>query len=516
MRYTVVDNSPRETQIGQDEAFLVRDNWDDWFKFRTAFFLVIFDREGIRHDVGQLKIGQVGLRPASTTEPGKRSPEIPEEFDELSAKFFSLGQDENYYESIRALDDHLAELVLKSLRDCAFDIALFKTVRSEEVMTESLLRSVAASNVLSKLHRLALGNKTLTRFHFEYAFATLDSDQASPVLEFEVIPNKNPPTNVHVIIGRNGAGKTRFLQSLAKATLDLEAGEDKVGTLTLLQGEDEDWTFASLVYVSFSVFDDFTLPPSHSATIRAAQVSLRSENSTSVADKSGKQTKAGRDVFINSFGVCRRGSRQDRWREAINALESDPLFEEANFAALLDEPEDDWRDTAHSLFERLSSGHAVVLLTITKLVELVDERTLVLMDEPEGHLHPPLLSALIRSLSDLLIKRNGVAIIATHSPVLLQEVPKSCVWKLARTGAIVVAERPQIETFGENVGTLTSEVFKLEVTAAGFHKLLGEAVAAEEGDYERILTRFNNQLGTEAKAIARGLAAIYRAKAKAP
>lgn len=68
------------------------------------------------------------------------------------------------------------------------------------------------------------------------------------------------------------------------------------------------------------------------------------------------------------------------------------------------------------MFERLSSGHKVILLTIAKLVELVEEKTLVLLDEPEEHLHPPLVSAFIRTLSDLLIYRNGVGIVATHSP----------------------------------------------------------------------------------------------------
>jgi predicted ATP-dependent endonuclease of OLD family len=72
----------------------------------------------------------------------------------------------------------------------------------------------------------------------------------------------------------------------------------------------------------------------------------------------------------------------------------------------------------------MSSGHAIVLLTITRLVATVEEKTLVLLDEPESHLHPPLLSAFIRALSDLLYDRNGVAIIATHSPVVLQESSK--------------------------------------------------------------------------------------------
>ncbi len=45
-----------------------------------------------------------------------------------------------------------------------------------------------------------------------------------------------------------------------------------------------------------------------------------------------------------------------------------------------------------ALIKRMSSGHAIVLLTVTKLVARVEEKTLVLIDEPESHLHPPLLS----------------------------------------------------------------------------------------------------------------------------
>ena len=146
-----------------------------------------------------------------------------------------------------------------------------------------------------------------------------------------------------------------------------------------------------------------------------------------------------------------------------------------------------------------------MLLTITRLVDLVDESTLVLLEEPEVHLHPPLLSAFIRALADLLIKRNGVAILATHSPVVLQEVPKSCVTVLRRIGDVVIAEEPSTETFGENVGVLTREVFDLEVTTAGFHQLLREAVEIERLDYEGVVARFEGQLGAEARAIARAL-----------
>lgn len=100
----------------------------------------------------------------------------------------------------------------------------------------------------------------------------------------------------------------------------------------------------------------------------------------------------------------------------------------------------------------------------------------------------------------LLITTNGVAIIATHSPVILQEVPKSCAWKLRRIGAEAVQRRLQTETFGENVGILTNEVFGLEVTNSGFYKLLYK-VAGENESYNKAVDYFEGQLGMEARAI---------------
>lgn len=167
---------------------------------------------------------------------------------------------------------------------------------------------------------------------------------------------------------------------------------------------------------------------------------------------------------------------------------------------------DEYRGAVAPILSRMSSGHAIVLLTITRLVATVEEKTLVLLDEPESHLHPPLLSAFIRALSDLLHDRNGLSIIATHSPVVLQEIPKSCVWKIYRKGANVTASRPSIETFAENVGVLTSEVFNLEVERSGFHDILANSVLLGK-TYEQVLTEYDGQIGFEGRAILKVLIA---------
>ena len=100
-----------------------------------------------------------------------------------------------------------------------------------------------------------------------------------------------------------------------------------------------------------------------------------------------------------------------------------------------------------------------------------------------------------------MIDRNAVAIMATHSPVILQETPKSCVSILSRVGAIQKIESPKIETFGENVGTLTREVFKLEVTQAGFYQLI-EKISRGAGNLDALFELFDDQLGSEAKMLA--------------
>jgi len=362
------------------------------------------------------------------------------------------------------------------------------------------------------------GGARLSRYDFSYTAPKPARSRINPVrLEFEVEPESEPPTNIYVLIGRNGVGKTRLLNGMTRALVGAESEDEDVGSF---EGTTEDLLderlFANLVSVTFSAFDPFGPLPSRqdkSSGIQYAYIGLRrtglGEDGKPHPPRTPDQLSS---VFGSSVWLCRQGARASRWRRALEMLEADPIFKDAEVASLADNdlPEKEFRTRARTLFGKLSSGHKIVLLTITRLVETVEERTLVLLDEPEAHLHPPLLSAFVRALSDLLINRNGVGIIATHSPVVLQEVPKNCVWKVRRTNVRVEADRPEIETFGENVGVLTREIFGLEVTDSGFHKMLRDAVS-DHDSYDEIVERFGRELGGEAKAIVRALIAAQTA-----
>jgi len=122
----------------------------------------------------------------------------------------------------------------------------------------------------------------------------------------------------------------------------------------------------------------------------------------------------------------------------------------------------------------------------------------VLFDEPESHLHPPLLAALLKSIRIILERTDSFCLLATHSPVVLQETPKSFVQVIRRNGPKTHILSPQIETFGENVGTLTHEIFSLDNSKTDFHDVL--ANLAMERSLPEIEKLFGNPLGFQARS----------------
>lgn len=88
-------------------------------------------------------------------------------------------------------------------------------------------------------------------------------------------------------------------------------------------------------------------------------------------------------------------------------------------------------------------------------------------------------------------------------------ITSSCVWTLRRTNTTIKAERLDVETFGSSISTLTSEIFGLEVTDSGFHKLMHDAVfRCMDNDFSDIVDQYDGQLGSEALAIIRALIAV--------
>lgn len=480
--------------------YLIRDHWNDFFEYRTMFDLYYVASSQVKY-IGKVKIaiedlnkkvGDVGLVHDDL--------EIPDKFSKLSEKHYSVGQDSDYYNHLINLGQDVASECFVGLRDIAYDNTIFSRYENERAMYMSLLRDISKASVTGQYARIAHGGARLTPFKFKF------KQEKSNEIIFDVDPNTLPPSNIQVIIGRNGVGKSYLLQNMVSSLL---SNKDVKNRYFKTDGKNMRTLFAGVVGISFSAFDE-ALPSEDieesADTIKYKFVGIRDEKNCT------KNLGELSTSFFQSLEQIKKSNKKKRWLDAISNLEKDSVFNSMDVKHLINLNDEDFKEPKEleeyieKFFRvKLSSGHKIVLLIITKLVELVEEKTLVLIDEPENHLHPPLLSAFTRSLSDLLVNRNGVAIVATHSPVILQEVPRDSVWILRRQEDFSRFERPRIQTFGENTGILTREVFGLELTDSGYHDLLKNKID-ENSSYEEIVKKFfNDKLGSEAKAIVREL-----------
>ena len=112
-------------------------------------------------------------------------------------------------------------------------------------------------------------------------------------------------------------------------------------------------------------------------------------------------------------------------------------------------------------FLSLSTGHKFLLHSFARVLAYIDENCLILFDEPENHLHPPLLSFMLAEFRNLLHKFRSVMFISTHSPIILQETFASNVLVVRKYGNTTTVSRPSIQTYGASISRITNEVFDL-------------------------------------------------------
>ena len=120
MRIKVIPHGGKLPTDAKNTVFLLTDGWDDWFKYNTMYVVFFFDKDGEQNRIGEVKIGEFEM------EKDQRRPKIPGEFEILDESFFSLGQDDSYYENLNNLGDDFRDEFLINMRDVAKDLDLFE------------------------------------------------------------------------------------------------------------------------------------------------------------------------------------------------------------------------------------------------------------------------------------------------------------------------------------------------------------------------------------------------------
>ncbi len=108
----------------------------------------------------------------------------------------------------------------------------------------------------------------------------------------------------------------------------------------------------------------------------------------------------------------------------------------------------------------LSSGERTFLNFGIRCAARVEKGTLLILDEPETHLHPTLISDFMRVLSTMLEESSSIALIATHSPFIVRELPSFCVHVLRLDeDKMPHMSSAFLRTYGASVDALAIDIF---------------------------------------------------------
>lgn len=459
-------------EIRVSSSFFLKNNlWDD-YSYVTNYQLYFIDENKEVNEIGYIKIGKKELS-------YKERPFSNGVIEEVSDDYFSLGQDKSYYLSLRKLPNNLGEYFLKYFRDISFNRKIWIENQDLDVLNCSLFRDV------TKMDAISYQGLFLSDNNLDYRLTI----QKEVPIKFNIdnkIPFKN--SNIHAIIGNNGVGKTTFLKDIAIKIVKKEFKCEIISNVNDVEdGIDIDY-IEKVLFVSFSAFDNNILDIKNKK--RFDYLGLH--------DGSGgfKSPERLNKEFKDSLENLIKTKKVSYINKVLEPLRNVDYFDE-HIDYIIENIGDLSKITM--LYSSLSSGHRIVIHTLVLLMDILQQGVVTLFDEPETHLHPPLLGAFLQSLQIICNEYNGLLIFATHSPIILQELLTENILVLRRLDSNVVYESPDIVTYGQNVSKLTRTVFGYQ--NVGFHQTIRELVD------NKTLTKDNINLyniGSEAKNIAWG------------
>lgn len=516
MPIEVYDPSSKRLKQMTSKFALQRDDWND-HSFQTLYHLHY--RHGKDPDevtfIGSVKILKLG-------QTKKDSSLIKKAFNALSPEFASVGTTLDYYQRLNDIPSRDRGSIMRSLNDVVAHPELIDEFCNEEGWQTSLFRENSEWRAfLDDARILFEGNfGALPDMEQIFSYTPHGSDQS---IEFDFSAPEPPfyggpyrrsgpsrkrtllPERIIVLVGRNGSGKSTLLSRLARIAFASPQERVTKEFKTLGQLEPSSIGFMRVITISYSAFDSFIVPGV--ATRDLSQITddiengegryvfcglrdivaevrddvQKAENNSDEIDNdiitSAERRTSTRlkpvDALANEFAKLmvriRKKDATDLFEAAVT-----PLFSEASFVDLVDQMDDLFGEPAkiRKLFLSWSTGHKIVLHVVASLVANAKPRSLVLFDEPETHLHPPLMAALMHSVRLVLSEVNAFCIVATHSPVLLQETLARHVRYIRRVGSRLEAKTPTLETFGENIGILTYNSFGLTASSTDYHEVL--------------------------------------------
>lgn len=451
---------------------LVNDGWSDYGHY-ILFNLVFYKKLDDSYDIGNIKILDSN---SSTTK-------IPEVFEHLEDNFCSLGQSLEFYEELKKhFPDNYSD-ILKSLNDIALFPDLAIPFKENEGFTKGLLRFGTAEKAYAEAKMMLYDNvrKVNEELHFSY-FIQMDGADATHKVDFDFRKSEVLPFRINVIIGKNGTGKTQFLGSLVNSISGVKNKENF---------QPYNPRFNKVIAISYSLFDDFP-KPKETTVFNYKYIGLRTQQEEIISDSTLSEKLK---IAFKKIVEC---DRSDGWFKIVNKIIN---LKSLGLESGLDITDEWIENLSYQKSKRLSSGQSIMLFILTELIAYIQEESLILFDEPETHLHPSAISQLLKGFYEILETYKSFAIMSTHSPIIIQDIPSKYITIFDREGNFPKVTKLAIECFGENISTITSTVFGI-VDIKEMYKFHFEKLMDNWGnDYtpEKINVFFDNKLSFNAQ-----------------
>ncbi len=401
------------------------------------------------------------------------------------------------------------------------DSPYYQEVKEEGCFVNGLLRDATIDNYSLKKGRALIEDGAvhynLQEQDVTIQFAHVDN---SITLNFSCLPDISSrfiPNGVVAFIGKNGSGKSTAIYNLAKL---IYANPDRRFLLKEKVGKisPNDMGISKLFLISYSPFDNFVLPGIGGEDYRLILNGMENNDGRFIFCGIRDIKKEFESLLENpdeqTYDRLFENERLDATQlkpikmlakecaTAMDAIEREEtklnLWKKIAKRSKAEFPE--IRETMMGLYSCLSrrerielflsqsTGYKFFLHSLAHIIAYIDDDCLILFDEPENHIHPPMLSFMMATLREILPQYQSVMLVATHSPVVIQETFANNVFVVRNHGDLSTISHPSIETYGANIAEITSEVFDLTTDITKYYNAFDDMYERwnEEEQWESI------------------------------
>lgn len=453
-------------KLGDDKPCFFLDSivWDD-YGHKTSFQLYYVNQDGNKSNVGKVKICKKNEN--------KTQGVIPKSFTSLDSNYCSLGQDTSYYSNIKKVLGDDAKAFLYAMRDAAVFSRISDDFINDSGFRHSLLRDNSADTALNIGRYVLAGFDPNDRVNFTYKtrLAYAPNFDFNIKFDFGKINKEDNFNRVIAIIGENGVGKTSLLSNLAKSI----AKQQK----DCFQPHYP--IFTKVVAASYSVFDRF-----YDIDARAFNFEYCGMHNNEGGLMNLEQLKARHKRNAETINALNRGLNLKNFLGKVlpnDMLES--LFEE--------NLENKFKyDVYEDYYGKMSSGQTMLTNLIIDITANVRSNCLIMIDEPEVHLHPNAITQIINVVNLVCERFSSCCIMATHSPLVIQSLLSRNVLIMERDiDGMPIVRQMRVESLGENLTTINEEIFSNGQRDKYYKRLIKKAVEGKES-MDQVLQELQN------------------------